>query len=443
MPVEAQLLVVQIAVILLVARAFGWVLGKLGQPQVVGEMIAGLVLGPSVFGLMHGGAWLHTLFPPSSMIYLNIPCQFGVILFMFLVGLEMDPGHIRGQGRLVMATGTVGILVPFACGAGLGWVLATNTTLAGLVGGVPDRLTLMLFMGVAMSITAFPVLARILTERNLHRTRLGQMAISCSAVDDVTGWCILAFVVAVAKARDGAGAGVGDPTARSAAFQQAAWTVGLTAAYALVMVLVAKRLLAQFERQYERNGQFSIGSKVLILILIMASSLVTERIGIHAIFGAFLLGVIMPKQKAFVAELSVLFKEATVLFLLPLFFAYTGLRTELNLLGGGAAWALCGVIVLVAIGGKLGGVTTAARAFGLGWTPSLKLGTLMNTRGLMELIVLNIGLDLGVLPKPLFAMMVLMALVTTFMTTPLLQLMGKGDGMLEAGAVISEEAISE
>lgn len=404
-------------------------------------MIAGIVLGPSLFGLMHGGDWLHTLFPADSMIFLSIPCQFGVILFMFLVGLEMEPEHIRDQGRLVMVTGTVGILAPFACGAGLAWTLAADARLAQLVVGIPDCLTLMLFMGVAMSITAFPVLARFLTERRLHRSRLGQMAISCAAVDDVAGWCILAFVVAVAKARDGTGGGVDAGEAmHAAAFKHAASTVALTVLYVAVMILVAKRLLLIFERQYERNGRLTIVSKVMILVLMMASSLLTEHIGIHAIFGAFMLGVVMPKQKRFAAELLIMFKKATVLFLLPLFFAYTGLRTELNFPGGAMAWALCGIIILVAIAGKLGGVTLAARGFGLGWIPSLKLGTLMNTRGLMELIVLNIGLDLGVLPKPLFAMMVLMALMTTFMTTPLLQLMGKGEGMLEAGAGLTDEA---
>jgi len=348
---------------------------------------------------------------------LDVLSQLGVMLFMFLVGLELNPRLLRGQGKAALVTGTVGIIIPFISGAALG--LGLIWTQEAVTGHVASPLVLCMFMGAAMSITAFPVLARILTERNLHKTKSGTLALTCAAMDDVMGWCILAFVLAVAQLK-----GFGkEASNHHAALRQALVTVGLSLAYVLVMIFVVRRLLRRLQALFDSRGYLSQSVLAIIFLLLIASAEATDTIGIHQIFGAFMFGAVMPKDGQFIKHLGDKVEDFTVLFLLPLFFAYTGLRTELGLLGSAKLWLLCGGIISVAVAGKFGGVTLAARFYGMNWRRSALLGVLMNTRGLMELIILNIGLSFGVLSKPLFAMMVVMALTTTFMTTPLMRLL--------------------
>ena len=414
-----HILLIQIAVILVLSRVLGLLMRWIHQPQVVGEMIAGIMLGPSLLGLIDHGNWMRALFPPTSLGNLDVLSQLGVMLFMFLVGLELDPRLLRGQGRAALVTGTVGIIIPFLSGALLG--LGLIRTQEAVTGHVASPLVLCMFMGAAMSITAFPVLARILTERNLHKTKSGTLALTCAAMDDVMGWCILAFVLAVAQLK-GFGGG-SSAAAHGGALRSAMTTVLLSVGYVLVMIFVVRKLLSRLQAHFDSRGYLSQSVLAVVFLLLIASSLATDHIGIHQIFGAFLFGAVMPKGGQFIKHLGDKVEDFTILFLLPLFFAYTGLKTELGLLGSAHLWLICAAIVATAIAGKFGGVTLAARFYGMSWRRSSLLGVLMNTRGLMELIILNIGLSFGVLSRPLFAMMVVMALATTFMTTPLMRLL--------------------
>jgi Kef-type K+ transport system membrane component KefB/nucleotide-binding universal stress UspA family protein len=411
-----HIVLTQIAVILILSRLLGLLMRLIHQPQVVGEMIAGILLGPSLLGLIHHGLWMRTLFPPALMGNLDVLSQLGVMLFMFLVGLELNPKLLRGQGKAALVTGSVGIVIPFFMGAAL--AMGLIYTERSVTGEVPSKLVLCMFMGAAMSITAFPVLARILTERNLHKTKSGTLALTCAAMDDVMGWCILAFVLAVAQIN-----GFGKESPSASAIRSAMTTLGLSIGYILVMLLVVRRLLRKLQAHFEARGYLSQGVLAVVFVLLIGSSLATDQIGVHQIFGAFLFGAVMPKDGQFIKHLGDKIEDFAILFLLPLFFAYTGLRTELGLLHSFHAWLICGLIVATAVLGKFGGVTLAARFYGMNWRRSSLLGVLMNTRGLMELIILNIGLSFGVLSKPLFAMMVVMALATTFMTTPLMRLL--------------------
>ncbi|HEX5242908.1 MAG TPA: cation:proton antiporter [Tepidisphaeraceae bacterium] len=411
-----EILLIQIAVILALSRVMGMLMRQINQPQVVGEMIAGILLGPSLLGLIHHGTWMNALFPRSSLGNLDVLSQMGVMLFMFLVGLELDPKLLRGQGKAALVTGTVGIVIPFVLGGSL--AIALLHTQPQVTGNVASPLVLCLFMGAAMSITAFPVLARILTERNLHKTRTGVLALTCAAMDDIMGWCILAFVLAIAQFK-----GFGNQAHHGSAFRTAMMTVGLAAAYLLVMVFIVRKFLGRLQAIFDTLGYLTQGVMAIIFLILIGSSLATDAIGIHQIFGAFMFGAVMPKEGAFIKHLTEKVEDFTVLFLLPLFFAYTGLRTELGLLGSPQLWIICSIIVLTAVVGKFGGVTLAARFYGINWRQSGLLGVLMNTRGLMELIILNIGLTFHVLSPSLFAMMVVMALATTFMTTPFMRML--------------------
>ena len=412
-------LLVQIAVILTLSRVMGLLMRWMGQPQVVGEMAAGIMLGPSVLGMFHKGAWMETLFPAASLGNLGLLSQLGVMLFMFLVGLELDPKLLKGQGKAALVTGTVGIIVPMVTGAVLALGLLQFEHGITQTGKSLSALVLCLFMGTAMSITAFPVLARILTERNLHKTKSGALALTCAAMDDVMGWSLLAFVLAVAHMEGFGNNGTGPANP----VLTVARTVGMAAAYVGLMIFVVRRLLTHLQAHYESRGYLSQDVLAIVFLLLIGSSVATDVIGIHQIFGAFMLGAVMPKDGAFIRHLSEKVEDFAILFLLPLFFAYTGLQTELGLLGNGHLWVICGIVILTAVVGKFGGVFLAARWYGMTWRQSGLLGVLMNTRGLMELIILNIGLSFGVLSKQLFAMMVLMALVTTFMTAPLMYLL--------------------
>ncbi len=394
-------LLLQIGVILIVSRFVGQLFRKMHQPQVMGEMVAGILLGPSLLGWVAPGISA-ALFPPESLGYLSSLSQIGLVLFMFLVGLELDPQILRGRGHTALVTSHVSIIAPFLLGTLLALFLYPRLS--------DDSVTFTnfaLFMGIAMSITAFPVLARILTERKLLRTPLGAMAIACAAVDDVTGWCILAGVVLLVRAT-----GSATPL----------WlTLFGTAAYVLGMVFVIRPALRKLEQVYERRGFIPQDILAVILLLVLASAWVTEELGIHALFGAFMAGAILPKQHGFVHALVEKLNDAAIVLLLPIFFAFTGLRTSIGLVNGLEMWFYCGLIILVAIAGKFGGSAISARLTGSPWREAGALGILMNTRGLMELVLLNIGLDIGVISPALFAMMVLMALITTFMTSPVLE----------------------
>ncbi|HVT90439.1 MAG TPA: cation:proton antiporter [Tepidisphaeraceae bacterium] len=394
-------LLFELALILALSRVVGWIFSYFRQPQVMGEMIAGIMLGPSVFG------WLtpelsRQIFTPESVQYLSILSQLGVIFFLFLVGLELDPKLLKNRGHTAVVVSHVSIIAPFLLGA-----ILTLYLYPRLFNNAPYMTftSVALFMGAAMSITAFPVLARILTERNLHKTNVGAVTITCAAVDDVTAWCMLAFVVGIARA-DGLMPGL----------QTAILAVG----YVVAMFFVVRPFLKRLQFVYERQGQLSQTVVAIIFLLTLASAYATEAIGIHALFGAFLMGAIMPKGTKFVRGLSEKLEDYTVIFLLPIFFAYTGLRTQIGLLDNPELWIDTGLIVLVACLGKFGGSTLAGRACGLSWSEASTVGILMNTRGLMELVILNIGLQEGVITPAVFAMMVIMALATTAMTTPIL-----------------------
>jgi Kef-type K+ transport system membrane component KefB len=388
-----------LVVILVVSRAVGLVFRRLGQPQVVGEVVAGILLGPSLLGRIAPQV-LEFLFPAASTPYLGVLSQFGVILFMFLVGLELDPDVMRGGTRSTIAISHASITLPFI----LGILLALPLYPVLSSRDVPFS-AFALFLGVSMSITAFPVLARILTDQGIQHTRLGVMALTCAAVDDVTAWCLLAFVVSVVRSGS------------------AVMTVVLTVAYA-GLLLAVRPLAGKLLRARDRHG-LTPGVLTITFVALLASALITEAIGVHAIFGAFVLGVIVPHDSNIARQLTDKL-QPMVLLLLPAFFAATGLRTQIGLLHGAAGWLICGAIILVASLGKFGGCALAGRLTGLTWRDSTSLGVLMNTRGLVELIVLNIGLDLRVLSPALFTMMVLMAVATTLATTPCLAWLQRG-----------------
>jgi Kef-type K+ transport system membrane component KefB len=393
-----SLLLLQVIAIVVAARLLGALLHRLGQPRVIGEIIAGILLGPSLLGWVVPAAQA-SLFPASSLGGLRMLSQIGVILFMFVVGIELDVEHLRRKASAAVLVSHASIIVPFFLGCLLALYLYPTLAPAGL-----RFSAFALFLGVSMSITAFPVLARILEERDLSQTVLGSTAIACAAVDDVTAWCLLAVVVAIAKAGGVGGALV---------------TIVLSILFIAFMLTVVRPRIA---RMVERWPSMRMGSGMLaaILAFVFASALITEVIGIHALFGAFLAGVCMPSDFGLREFLRVRLESFSSVVLLPLFFAFTGLRTQVGLLGDWQGWLLCLGVIAVAVAGKLGGSMTAARWTGMSWADSFSLGALMNTRGLVELIALNIGYDLGILSPRIFAMLILMAVVTTLMTGPLL-----------------------
>ncbi len=397
------LLLVQVVLILTLSRVIGLAFQRLNQPQVVGEMLAGIMLGPSLFGLLLPRASA-AVFPHASIVYLNALSQVGVICFLFLVGLELDPKLIRNRGHSAVVISHVSIVAPFLLGCTLALVLYPR--LFNHTPAMQFR-SVALFMGASMSITAFPVLARILTERNLHKTKVGAVTITCAAVDDVTAWCMLAVVIGIARA---------------GSMRAGLYTAGYAAVYVAIMFFAVRPFLRRLQAVHDRRQRLSQTMVGFILILMLASAYVTEVIGIHALFGAFLLGAVMPKGSAFVRALTEKLEDFTVVLLLPIFFAYTGLQTRIGVLNTPALWGYCGLIILVACAGKFGGSALAARSVGMPWREAGAIGILMNTRGLMELVILSVGKELGVITDAVFAMMVLMALATTALTTPILAL---------------------
>jgi Kef-type K+ transport system membrane component KefB len=389
-----------LVVVMATARAMGWLFRSARQPQVVGEILAGIVLGPSLLGRLAPGAEGY-LFPAAVGPFLNIIAQVGVILYMFLVGLELDPALLRKRGHTTVAISHASIIAPFLLGATIALYLYPKLSTRD----VPFT-CFSLFLGVSMSVTAFPVLARILTDRGIHKTRMGVIALTCAAVDDVTAWCMLAFVVSVARAQA----------------TGALATIAMALGFILLMILVVRPAMVRLSLLYGNRGRLTQGVMASIFIALLISASATELIGIHAVFGAFALGAVIPHDSGMARELTDRLEDIVIVLLLPAFFAYTGLRTQIGLVNGYEQWMMCALIVIVASAGKFGGSLIAARLTGLDWRDSSALGVLMNTRGLMELIVLNIGLEMNVISPTLFAMLVIMALITTFATTPILHL---------------------
>jgi Kef-type K+ transport system membrane component KefB len=399
---ELKTLLLELVVICSVARGLGWVFVRLGQPRVVGEILAGILLGPSLLGWLAPSTFA-ALFPPAGLAPLYFLSQIGLLLFMFQVGAALDLREFRKLGRAVVLTSSVSVVVPLLAGGCLAFYLYPHLSSENV--SLP---VFALFMGTAMSITAFPVLARILMERNLLQSRVGMVAISSAAVDDITAWCLLAFLIA--KVRAGTSPSVW-------------WTLVGVAAYLIVMTWVVRPLIKYYSAWRQENWRETLAFSLVFLFL---SAWTTERIGIHALFGAFFAGVILPRNGNLSSSVAGNLEKITGVLLLPLFFAFTGLRTSLRLLNAGALWFYCVVIILVAVVGKMLGCALSARASGMTWRDALSVGVLMNTRGLVELVILNVGLDLGIISPTLFSMMVIMALVTTFMTTPLLTLLTQG-----------------
>jgi Kef-type K+ transport system membrane component KefB len=401
---------IALVVVLAASRGLGLLFQRIHQPPVIGEVLAGILLGPSLLGAAAPSASAFIL-PAEVAPSLSILAQVGVILFMFLVGVELDTGLLRKRSHATVAISHASIIAPFTLGTILAVALYPRLSSSNV-----SFTSFALFMGVSMSVTAFPVLARILTDRRMHRTRLGVIALTCAAVDDVTAWCLLAFVVSVVQS---GGQGIG-------------FTLGMTAAYGILMLTAGRFLVRRFVGRVEALGRVTRDHVTIVFVALLLSALATETIGIHALFGAFLLGVLVPHRSLLASEIMHRLEDLVVLLLLPAFFAFTGMRTQIGLVQGAESWAMVGAILLVACLGKFGGSTLAARLTGSSWRESASIGVLMNTRGLMELIVLNIGLDLGVISPTLFAMLVLMALVTTFATTPVLHLLTRG-GATEGG----------
>lgn len=394
-------LLLQIITIIFVARIFGFICKRIGQPTVIGEIAAGIFLGPSFVGEYFPG-FSQFLFPEDSLGNLNFLSQIGLILFMFIIGMELDLRVLKNKAQEAVVISHASIIFPFALGVGLAFYMYSSYAPAEI-----KFLSFALFMGIAMSITAFPVLARIIQERGLTKTRIGTIAITCAAADDVTAWCILAVVIAVVKA---------------GSFVSALYTVLMAIVYVLLMMKVVSPFLKRMGEIYSNKEGLSKPVVAVFFITLLISSYVTEVIGIHALFGAFLAGVIMPPNMNFRNMFIEKVEDVSLILLLPLFFVFSGLKTDIGLLDNSEAWMLCGVIIGVAVVGKFLGSALAARFVGQSWRESMMIGALMNTRGLMELVVLKIGLELGVLTPTVFTMFVLMALITTMMTGPALDL---------------------
>lgn len=397
------ILLAQIVTIILVARLFGWFFRKIGQPSVIGEMIAGIVLGPSLVG-MYFPEFSAALFPKESLGNLQFLSQIGLILFMFVIGMELDLKVLKNKAHDAVVISHASIVIPFALGLSLAYYIYHTFAPIGV-----EFSSFGLFMGIAMSITAFPVLARIVQERGMQKTKLGTIAITCAAADDITAWCILAVVIAIVKA---------------GSFTSALYVIGLAILYVIVMLKIVRPFLKRVGDLNSTRESLNKPVVAIFFITLLISAYAAELIGIHALFGAFLAGAIMPENNRFRNIFIEKVEDVAIIVLLPLFFVFTGLRTQIGLLNDPALWKITGLIIAVAVVGKFFGSALAAKFVGQSWKDSLAIGALMNTRGLMELVVLNIGYDLGVLSTEIFTMMVIMALVTTFMTGPALDFIG-------------------
>jgi len=395
------ILLAQIVTIIIVARILGWICKKFGQPTVIGEIIAGIVLGPSLVG-SYFPEFSKALFPVQSLGNLQFLSQIGLILFMFMVGMELDLKTLKNRAHEAIVISHASIIIPFALGMGLAYFIYQTFAPSS-----SQFLSFGLFIGIAMSITAFPVLARIVQERGIHKTRLGAIVITCAATDDITAWSLLAVVIAIVKA---------------GSFVSSLYTILVAIGYVFVMIKVIRPFLKRVGDLYPTRENMSKQVVAIFFLTLILSAYATELIGIHALFGAFMAGTIMPENTKFRNILTEKVEDVALVLLLPLFFVFTGLRTEIGLINESYLWKVTGLITLVAVVGKFIGSALAAKFVGQNWRDSLTIGALMNTRGLMELVVLNIGYDLGILTPEVFSMMVIMALVTTFMTGPALDL---------------------
>lgn len=391
---------IALTAILIAGGVLGRLFRYLGQPPVMGEVVAGILLGPSFLGALSPAA-AEFILPASITPYLAVLAQLGVVLYMFLVGLELNHSVLRDRAHATLAICHASTVVPFIMGMALALALYPRLSSSDVV-----FTSFALFIGVALSITAFPVLARILTDLRMQRTPLGIVALGSAAAGDVIAWCLLAFVVGVAQAQ----------------FGDALVTLGLTAAYLAFMFLAVRPIILVLLARWE-NESWNRGIAAVIFAALLLSALTTQAIGIHALFGAFLLGAMIPHDSGLVQTLTSKLEDIVTVLLLPAFFALTGMRTRIGLVSGWEQWLLCALIIAVATVGKIGSTLFSARLTGFSWRDAAVLGLLMNTRGLVELIALNIGLELRVISPTLFAMMVLMAVATTMTAAPLLHLL--------------------
>lgn len=393
------LVLLEVLIVIGLATAMGWLCRFIRQPLVTGEILAGILLGPSFLGLI-APDFLHHLFPDESRFALEVLSQVGLIFFMFLIGLELNPKYLKGQLKTAVLISNISVIVPFVSAFFLSAFLYTR-----IEGTSIPLIPFAFFMGSAMSITAFPVLARIITEFNLSRTRLGTLALTCAAVDDITAWCLLAMAIAIT---------------RTGSIVSALPLLFKSLVYLAFMFTLGRWAGEQLFLMYRRSGKLNRWLLALIYAAVVSSAIATEWIGIHLIFGAFVVGVILPKHSSFIQEIAEKTEDFVLIFLLPIFFVYSGLKTEVGLLNSPYLWGLTLLVIGTAVAGKYFGTYITARFCRLPHWEASALGWLMNTRGLTELIVLNIGLNLGVITPVLFTMLVLMALTTTFMTSPLL-----------------------
>ncbi len=391
-------ILLQLIVILVVVQIFGYLCGRIGQQWVIGEILAGLALGPSLLGAFWPGLKIQ-LFPAAALPTLQTLGDIGLVLYMFSLGARLDTHLMLRQSRTAIVTSISTILLPLLLGALLGFFLYP-----GLAGQHANLVSFILLVGTAMAVTAFPVLARLLAEKDMLGTRVGMLALTCAAIDDVIAWCLLAIVVALIHARG---------------LTSSLLTIGLTILFIGFMLGMLRPLLAYVDRRIQ-SKQVLVALSIILLLL---SAYATNAIGIHPVFGAFLMGIILPRRTVFIEQVRSLDQVNNLLFL-PLFFVYSGLRTQIGLISAPALWLICLLVLAVACAGKILSGSLSVRWMGESWRESLSLGVLMNTRGLVDLIVLNIGLDLGVLSPTLFAMLVIMAIVTTMMASPLLPLLG-------------------
>lgn len=398
------MLLLQIIAILLVSRILSSLFIKLGQPTVIAEILSGIILGPSLLGFFYPEVF-NFLFAPGSLANLNILSQVGLILFMFVIGMELNFGMLKNKMGVTFVISNASIFIPYFLGVTFAFLIYEE-----FAAQQTDFLSFALFIGISMSITAFPVLARIVQEKGLSKTHMGQISIASAAFNDVTAWCILAIVIAIAK---------------TGSISSSLYTIALSIAYIVFMLMVVKPFLKKLGTIYHSSEVLNKTFIAFIFLLLTLSSFATQIIGIHALFGAFLVGVIMPEIPEFRKLLVEKVEDVALTLLLPLFFVYTGLRTEIGLLNTPHLWSITGLLILFAVVGKFFGSAFSAKVLGESWRDSLSIGVLMNTRGLMEVIVLNIGYEMGILPPTVFVMLVIMALVTTFMTAPLLTLVHK------------------
>jgi Kef-type K+ transport system membrane component KefB len=401
----------QLAVILLFCRLVGVVAKRFGQPQVVAEMIAGVLLGPSLFGLLMPGVQA-TQTTRDTQSYLFPASQLGLALYMFVVGMEFRMDIVAKRLKCSIAVSLAGMIAPFVLGAGLAWVLFHHTDL------FPERTSLleaMLFLGASMCITAFPMLARIIHFKGLSGTTMGTVALGAGAIDDAMAWCLLAVVLASFDNN----------------WSHALWNIGGGAAYVTVVLFAIRPLLGRVKGLLVKDESLTEAGLVIGLALMALGAWFTDKIGLHAVFGAFVMGAAMPRGVVS-RDLIARIQPLTVALLLPLFFTYSGLNTKIGLLNTGFLWLMCGAVLLAAVVGKGVACYLAARATGLPNREALGIGTLMNARGLMELIIINIGLQRGIITEGLFATLVIMAVVTTLMASPIFdRLVGKGFGAEE------------